>query len=58
MAGHGTSLACYEKENGLDVGALPPNSLFKNSNRNQLWEFIIGHVMKTILLILHPTALR
>ena len=32
--------------------------LYKNSSLNRLWEFIIGHVMKTMLLILHPTALR
>ena len=43
---------------GLDMGAVPSISLYKNSSRNRLWEFIIGHVMKTIRPILHPTTLR
>ena len=43
---------------GLDVGAVPPISVYKNSSRIQLWEFIIGHVMKAMHPILHPTAMR
>ena len=40
------------------VGAVLPISLYKNSSQNRLWEFIIDHVMKTMHLIVHSTALR
>jgi len=30
---------------GLDVGAVPPNSLYKTFSWNRLWEIIIHHVM-------------
>ena len=39
-------------------GAVPPISLSKNSSQNRLWEFIIGHMMKAMHPILHPTAFR
>ena len=48
----------YMYHDDLDMGAVLPISLYKNLSRNQLWEFIIGHMMKTIRPILHPTALR
>jgi len=41
MAGYGT----FFMHHGLDVGAVPPNSLYKTSSQNQLWEIIICQVM-------------
>ena len=41
MACHGT----FKLNHGLDVGPVPPNSLYRNSSRNQLW----------VVLKLNPT---